>query len=128
MTVAMVLMESPAIIMAVLLARWVRFRDAAKAQLGGALSMGKIVHTAFTDGAHLLLLGSLAIGLADRLGAAGPVTGHDTQPTRVRWPSRMCGMEACYAAGLASPNKSCLAAWLMATTAGCVSRRSTEMA
>lgn len=62
MTVAMVLMESPAIIMAVMLARWVRSRDPATAQLGETLSMGKILREAFTDGAHLLLLGSLAIG------------------------------------------------------------------
>lgn len=34
----------------------------------------------------------------------------------------------CYAAGLPSTNKDCFAAWLTAATAGCVSRRSTEMA
>lgn len=64
MTVAMVLMESPAIIMAVLLASYVRTREAgpgAAAPLA-ALSMRKVLHEAFTDGAHLLLIGSLVIG------------------------------------------------------------------
>lgn len=66
MTVAMVLMESPAIIMAVLLSSWVRSRQhgqaesAAKAVPG--VSLTKVLHEAFTDGAHLLLIGSLLIG------------------------------------------------------------------
>lgn len=64
MAVALVLMESPAIIMAVLLASLVRSQTAPAA--GGAAaaapSLKKILHEAFTDGAHLLLLGSLAIG------------------------------------------------------------------
>jgi hypothetical protein len=71
MTVAMVLMESPAIIMAVLLATLVRSRE--KLQLSPAvgaapvvsapnLSMKNVLHEAFTDGAHLLLIGSLIIG------------------------------------------------------------------
>ena len=59
MTVAMVLMESPAIIMAVLLANTLRHRVGAAA---GGPGVGKILHESFTDGAHLLLLGSLAIG------------------------------------------------------------------
>ncbi len=63
MTVALVLMESPAIIMAVLLANMVRSQQAAG---GGAqaanVSLGKVLHEAFTDGAHLLLLGSLLVG------------------------------------------------------------------
>lgn len=75
MTVAMVLMESPAIIMAVLLAN--RLRHAPAVALvpgaGGAAlatgsaspsssSLGKILHESFTDGAHLLLLGAMAVG------------------------------------------------------------------
>jgi hypothetical protein len=112
LTVALVLMESPAIVMAVLLAAWVRARhpqttdasasdgDAepvpatvgagdegavvestatgavarARRSLDGGpapddaagpepLSLRAVLHEAFTDGAHLLLLGSLAIGL-----------------------------------------------------------------
>ncbi len=72
MTVAMVLMESPAIIMAVLLASWVRSREAASAaaspSVGAAavqpqsVSLKAVLHEAFTDGAHLLLIGSLLIG------------------------------------------------------------------
>jgi len=63
MTAAMVLMESPAIIMAVLLANAIRHGQTAKG--GGTpanTSMGKILHESFTDGAQLLLLGSMAIG------------------------------------------------------------------
>ena len=76
MAVAMVLMESPAIIMAVLLANSLRHvpnnvvmvtgSGAALATLGGPRSntrLGKILHDSFTDGAHLLLLGSIAVGL-----------------------------------------------------------------
>jgi len=71
-TVALVLMESPAIIMAVLLASWVRARASAAPVTGidpgaaGAaepLALKAVFHEAFTDGAHLLLIGSLVIGV-----------------------------------------------------------------
>ena len=68
MTVAMVLMESPAIIMAVLLASLVRSQEARQTSPAAAaaavpgLSLKKVLHEAFTDGAHLLLIGSLLIG------------------------------------------------------------------
>lgn len=74
MTVAMVLMESPAIIMAVLLASLVRKREQAQpsasvgaaavpsAAAGKSISLKEVLHEAFTDGAHLLLIGSLLIG------------------------------------------------------------------
>lgn len=73
MAVALVLMESPAIIMAVLLANLVRSRAArqatapAVAVVGGPggrapLSLRGVLHEAFTDGAHLLLLGAVLIG------------------------------------------------------------------
>lgn len=69
MTVAMVVMESPAIVMAVLLASYVRARGGAGqtvARQGGGglppLSMKNVLHEAFTDGAHLLLIGSLVVG------------------------------------------------------------------
>lgn len=75
MTVAMVLMESPAIIMAVLLASLVRAQEARQtspaagaAQAVPGMSLKKVLHEAFTDGAHLLLIGSLLIGF---------VTGED---------------------------------------------------
>ena len=75
MVVAMVLMESPAIIMAVLLANMLRQRQTGSllASSGGAAvlggpgsgpgtSIGRILHESFTDGAHLLLLGAMAVG------------------------------------------------------------------
>lgn len=62
MAVALVIMESPAIFMAVLFATFVRSRDPNRAADRVTLGMGKVFHEAFTDGAHLLLLGSLVIG------------------------------------------------------------------
>ncbi|MCX7050549.1 MAG: sodium-dependent bicarbonate transport family permease [Proteobacteria bacterium] len=70
MAVAMVLMESPAIIMAVLLASFVRSRQAvagvtdggAPASVAAPLSLRGVLHEAFTDGAHLLLLGGVLVG------------------------------------------------------------------
>lgn len=77
MAVAMVIMESPAIIMAVLLASAIRHAQgtatlsgvarsvgaaAAPVVPAAAPSLGKILHESFTDGAHLLLLGSMAVG------------------------------------------------------------------
>ena len=74
MAVALVLMESPAIIMAVLLASYVRSRmnstatvaapevSAPTAPVAQPLSLRSVLHEAFTDGAHLLLLGGVLIG------------------------------------------------------------------
>jgi uncharacterized protein len=76
MAVALVVMESPAIIMAVLLANTLRHAQAGTvvmsssggagvATLGGlnpGPPLGKILHESFTDGAHLLLLGAMAVG------------------------------------------------------------------
>lgn len=64
MAVALVIMESPAIIMAVLLANALRHADASGANTSSAKgpSLGKILHESFTDGAHLLLLGAMAVG------------------------------------------------------------------
>lgn len=78
MTVAMVLMESPAIIMGVVLASALRHGAVAPVPVGitaggalvaggppghlGATPIGKVLHEAFTDGTHLLLLASLLIG------------------------------------------------------------------
>ncbi|MCA3132104.1 MAG: sodium-dependent bicarbonate transport family permease [Betaproteobacteria bacterium] len=64
MAVALVIMESPAIIMAVLLANMVRTRNALASGTAatGQVRIGKVLHEAFTDGAHLLLLGSLLVG------------------------------------------------------------------
>ena len=76
MAAAMALMESPAIVIAVLLANRVRqsmavsvvptASGAAALALGGTpgnSKLGKLLHQSFTDGAQLLLLGALAIGM-----------------------------------------------------------------
>lgn len=79
MAVALVIMESPAIIMSVLLATWVRSRSAVSGDgpvvetgsghvgndLGGRgpMSMKAVLHEAFTDGAHLLLIGAVVVGV-----------------------------------------------------------------
>jgi len=65
MAAAMALMESPAIIMAVVFANGLRQPDKQDA------SLGKILHESFTDGAQLLLLGAMAVGLIT--GDAGKV-------------------------------------------------------
>jgi hypothetical protein len=76
MAAAMALMESPAIIMAVVFATGLRHQGAkqvAGVEKGVALldtrsvnstaSFGKILHASFTDGAQLLLLGAMVVGL-----------------------------------------------------------------
>lgn len=76
MAAAMALMESPAIIIAMLLANTLRQRATAPAALGGSLAvlgkpgngglpsgLGKILHESFTDGTQLLLLGAMLVGL-----------------------------------------------------------------
>ena len=67
MAAAMALMESPAIILAVLLAN--RTRNAARtagvpaADGAPAAPLGKILHESLTDGAQLLLLGAMVVGM-----------------------------------------------------------------
>jgi hypothetical protein len=74
MAAAMALMESPAIIMAVVFANVLRqSKHPASVALGDAASqapsapprmkVGKILHESFTDGAQLLLLGAMLVGL-----------------------------------------------------------------
>ena len=77
MAAAMALMESPAIILAVLFANTLK-RGTPAATIGAsgaggslalaapgaaALSMRKVLHESFTDGAQLLLLGAMVVGL-----------------------------------------------------------------
>lgn len=80
MAAAMALMESPAILIAVVLANHLRRTASAGVGIsaGGAAvlgarspqaSIGKILHESLTDGAQLVLLGSLAVGMLS--GAAG---------------------------------------------------------
>ena len=68
MAAAMALMESPAIIMAVLLANMVRRRTRSGAQ---AAPVGRILHESLTDGAQLLLIGAMVVGIVS--GDAGQV-------------------------------------------------------
>ncbi|MDO8286673.1 MAG: sodium-dependent bicarbonate transport family permease [Rhodoferax sp.] len=67
MAAAMALMESPAIVMAVLLANHARQQPVASAGPGtsatGNAPLGRILHDAVTDGAQLLLLGAMLIGV-----------------------------------------------------------------
>jgi uncharacterized protein len=64
MAAAMALMESPAIIMAVVLANLVRKQEKTKTgDKGGGASLGKILHESLTDGAQLLLMGAMLIGI-----------------------------------------------------------------
>ena len=64
MAAAMALMESPAIVMAVVLANMARQREPGAAAVAAqAPGLRKILHESFTDGAQLLLLGAMAIGL-----------------------------------------------------------------
>ena len=60
MAAAMALMESPAIILAIILANRIRQQNMeSKASL---TSLSKILHESFTDGGQLLLLGALGVG------------------------------------------------------------------
>jgi hypothetical protein len=67
MAAAMALMESPAIVLAVVLANHARQKAAlAGASLPGTSTnapLGRILHEALTDGAQLLLLGAMLIGV-----------------------------------------------------------------
>ena len=72
MAVAMVLMESPAVIVAVTLANMLRQQQGASVAVGGSgvavvsgghgTSVGKILHESLTNGVHMLLIASLLIG------------------------------------------------------------------
>lgn len=94
MAAALVVMESPAIIMAVVIANALRRTGSAAAVVAGpggaavlttggaaaqapgggvpSVSLGKTLHESFTNGAHLLLLGAMAIGFIS--GESGQVT------------------------------------------------------
>ena len=70
MAAAMALMESPAIIMAVIFANRLRQTPAPVGMSESSIasgkslgSIGKVLHESFTDGAQLLLLGAMVVGL-----------------------------------------------------------------
>ncbi len=62
MAAAMALMESPAIVMAVVLANRARRHEGASAA-AAPHGVGQLLHESFTDGAQLLLLGAMVVGL-----------------------------------------------------------------
>ena len=67
MAAAMALMESPAIIMAVVMANILRKRASTSVALSGeeklpSVSLSKVLHESLTDGAQLLLLGAMLVG------------------------------------------------------------------
>lgn len=67
MVAAMVVMESPAIVIAVVLANTIRHRQAhaqAASSVAQPTPVGKILHESLTNGAHFLLIGSMVIGYA----------------------------------------------------------------
>lgn len=61
MAAAMALMESPAIIIAIILAN--KIRQQRSGNKSGHTPLGKVLHESFTDGGQLLLLGALVVGL-----------------------------------------------------------------
>lgn len=63
MAAAMALMESPAIVMAVVLANWTRLRGNEGSTARHEFSVSKVLHESFTDGAQLLLLGAMLVGV-----------------------------------------------------------------
>lgn len=69
MAAAMALMESPAIILAVVLSNSLRKQNAGHGQHVKSSSITKILHESFTDGAQLLLMGAMLVGVLS--GAAG---------------------------------------------------------
>ncbi|MDI9408616.1 MAG: sodium-dependent bicarbonate transport family permease [Candidatus Pacebacteria bacterium] len=80
MAAAMALMESPAIIVAVVLANIIRRSEANQLKIMSgkppkSISMLKILHESFTDGGQVLLLGAMVVGIIS--GAAGE---HAMQP------------------------------------------------
>lgn len=73
MAAAMALMESPAIVLAVVMANMLRRSGAVAATGGGAsvatlhggpgMSLGQVLRESFTDGGQILLLGAMAVGI-----------------------------------------------------------------
>ena len=80
MAAAMALMESPAIVMAVLLASWTRRQPSTSptSEAAPSMSLRHVLHESLTDGTQLLLLGAMLIGVltgASGQAAMQPFTG-----------------------------------------------------
>ena len=63
MATAMALMESPAIIFAIIMANRIRAKEHQISTNSSSIKISKILHESFTDGGQLLLIGSMAIGI-----------------------------------------------------------------
>ena len=63
MAAAMALMESPAVIFAIVMANKARSAQVSQFETEQQPGLSKILHESFTDGAQLLLLGSMVVGL-----------------------------------------------------------------
>ena len=63
MAAAMALMESPAIIFAIIMANRIRAKKNQNSSHSSSTSVSKILHESFTDGGQLLLIGSMVIGI-----------------------------------------------------------------
>ncbi|NDG16294.1 MAG: sodium-dependent bicarbonate transport family permease, partial [Betaproteobacteria bacterium] len=63
MAAAMALMESPAIIFAIIMANRIRAKEHQSSAQSSSTSISKVLHESFTDGGQLLLIGSMVIGL-----------------------------------------------------------------
>ena len=74
MAAAMALMESPAIIVGVIFANIVRQNSKNQHNSATRLSSGQVLHEALTDGAQLLLLGAMVVGILT--GESGQVAMH----------------------------------------------------
>lgn len=74
MAAAMALMESPAIIVGVIFANIVRQNSKNQINSTTRLSSGHVLHEALTDGAQLLLLGAMVVGILT--GESGQIAMH----------------------------------------------------
>jgi hypothetical protein len=63
MAAAMALMESPAIVMAIMLANLARRKTCPQKMSAPQMRLGHLLHEAMTDGAQMLLLGAMLIGI-----------------------------------------------------------------
>jgi hypothetical protein len=63
MAAAMALMESPAIIFAIIMANRIRAKEIQVLTNTSSKNISKILHESFTDGGQLLLIGSMVIGI-----------------------------------------------------------------
>ena len=99
MAAAMALMESPAIFVAVLLANRLRHvmrsSTAGDAPVQPTMRLGHVLHEALTDGAQLLLLGALVVGMFAGGDGESAMKPFAVDLFRACWPSS-CWTWACW--------------------------------